>query len=77
LAAEGLTHRQIAARLPGQPTTTAVTNALALDRMMKSLGLSSPYVTVFEPPADFTKLRRHKNARYRFQPRDGYQRPAL
>ena len=77
LAAHGLTHRQIAVRLPGQPTSTAVGNALALDKLMKSLGLSSPYVAVFEPPDDFTKLRRHKNSRYRFQPRDGYQRPAL
>lgn len=54
LAAHGLTHRQIAVRLPGQPTSTAVGNALALDKLMKSLGLSSPYVAVFEPPDDFT-----------------------
>jgi site-specific DNA recombinase len=77
LAAHGLTHRQIAAQLPGSPTTTAVTNALALDKQLKALGLTSPYLTVLEPPADFSKLRRHKNAKYQFQPLNGYKRPAI
>jgi site-specific DNA recombinase len=44
---------------------------------MRSLGLSSPYVTVLEPPEDYTKLRRHKNSKCRFEPLAGYQRPAL
>jgi site-specific DNA recombinase len=77
LATQGLTRDQIAEQLPGKPTSTAVTNAINLDKQMKSLGLSSPYETVLEPPEDMTRLRRHKNARYRFEPWEGYQPPAL
>jgi len=54
-----------------------VTNAPALDRTMRGLGLDTPYVVVTDPPADYPKLRRHRNAKYRFEPVNGYQRPAL
>ena len=77
LAAGGLGPKAIAQAIAEKPTSTAVQNALALQGKMISLGLDSPYVMVFEPPADYPKLRRHKNARYQFKPRDGYQRPKL
>ena len=77
LAAGGLGPTAIAQAIAEKPTSTAVQNALALQRKMISLGLESPYVTVLEPPADYPKLRRHKNSRYQFNPRDGYQRPKL
>ena len=76
-AAGGLGLRAIAQAIAEKPTSTAVHDALALQRKMISLGLDSPYVTVFEPPADYPKLRRHKHARYQFKPRDGYQRPNI
>jgi DNA invertase Pin-like site-specific DNA recombinase len=75
LAAEGLEQRDIARRL--KVTQTAVYRALALDRMMRKRGLDSPYVVVLDPPNDYAKLRRHKNSRYKFTPRDGYQRPPI
>jgi site-specific DNA recombinase len=77
LAAGGLGPNAIAREIAEKPTSTAVQNALALQSKMISLGLDSPYVMVFEPPADYRKLRRHRNARYQFKPRDGYQRPSL
>jgi hypothetical protein len=77
LAAGGLGPKAIAQAIAEKPTSTAVQNALALHRKMTSLGLDSPYVTVFEPPADYRKLQRHKHARYQFKPRDGYQRPNI
>ena len=78
LAADHVPQRQIAALLTEEkPKQAAVQNALDLDRKMKELGLESPYVLVMEPPEDYKKLRRHKNPKYRFQPREGYQRPAI
>jgi hypothetical protein len=44
---------------------------------MKELGLDSPYVLVLEPPDGYPKLRRHKNPKYHFEPREGYQQPAI
>ncbi len=69
--------REIAAALPETPTQTAVWKALALERLMREQGLSSPYVLIEEPPADYGKLRRHKNCQYRLEIREGYQRPTL
>ena len=78
LAAERIPQRQIAARLTEEkPKLAAVQKVLALDQKMKELGLETPYVLVTEPPEDYPKLRRHKNPKYRFQPREGYQRPAI
>jgi site-specific DNA recombinase len=77
LEATGLKPKAIAQQIEEKPTATVVQNALALHRTMESLGLTTPYVTVLEPPDDYRKLRRHKNPRYQFRPRDGYLRPAL
>jgi hypothetical protein len=77
LAAQGLRQREIAARLPGKPTQTAVQRALALHETMRELGLETPYVPVLEPPLDYPKLRRHKNPKYRSAPLEGYQRPTI
>lgn len=77
LANQGFEQREIAKHLSESVTQTAVFNALALDRTMRGMGLTSPYLLVMEPPPDYLKLRRHNNAKYRFEPLDGYQRPAL
>ena len=77
LAMQGLGPKAIAARISERPTATAVQNALALQRKMEELGLETPYVTLFEPPADYSKLRRHKNNKYCFTPLEGYQRLSM
>ena len=77
LAATGLEQREIASQLEEKPTQTAVWNALKLHQQMLDLGLTSPYVFVEEPPEDYGKLRKHKNKKYSFQAKPGYQRPAL
>jgi hypothetical protein len=78
LTARNVPQRQIVARLTDEkPKQPVVQKALALDRTMKEMGLESPYVLVTEPPKDYPKLRRHKNPQYRFQLREGYQRPAI
>lgn len=77
LRATGLTQRQIAARLSEKPKLPIVQKALALDNSMRSSSLSSPYRHVLEPPDDYAKLRRHKNAKYRFEPMDGYSQSPL
>ncbi|WP_339688058.1 hypothetical protein [Gimesia maris] len=77
LAATGLEQREIACQLEEKPTQTAVWNALKLQKQMLKQGLSSPYVFVDEPPEDYGKLRKHKNKKYSFQAKAGYQRPSL
>lgn len=77
LATAGLEQREIARRLDGNPTQTAVWNALKLQKQMLEQGLTSPYKFVDEPPEDYHKLRKHKNKKYSFQPKPGYQRPPL
>jgi hypothetical protein len=44
---------------------------------MRALGLDSPYVFVAEPPEGYTKLRRHRNRKYRFEPLAGYEPRAI
>jgi hypothetical protein len=81
LAARGLGPKQIAARITEpdgtHPTATAVQNALKLHAAMAARGLTSPYLVLREPPADYSKLRRHKNPKYRFERRAGYEPPPL
>jgi site-specific DNA recombinase len=77
LASRGIGQREIARRLPENPTQTAVQRALNLHRIMGDLGLNSPYVLLSEPPDDYPKLRRHRNPKYCFNPRDGYQRAEI
>jgi site-specific DNA recombinase len=77
LAAEGFDQREIARRLPERASQAAVQEALALDRRMRELGLKTPYVLVEDPPQDYSKLRRHRNPKYRFEPLEGYQRPPI
>jgi hypothetical protein len=74
-AAAGQDQRLIARGLG--VTQPAVSHALALDRLMRERGLSSPYELVLEPPMDYLKLRRHLNAKYRFEPVAGYHRPEI
>jgi len=77
LEGEVMQQRRIARELQEQPKQAAVFKALALHRQMLSLGLSSPYVVVREPPDDYPKLRRHRNRKYRFVPLDGYVPPEI
>jgi hypothetical protein len=77
LAAQGLDQREIARRLPGKPTQTAVQRALLLDRRMRERGLETPYISVPEPPQDYPKLRRHRNPKYQFTQLGGYQRQEI
>ena len=77
LHAKGLEQREIAEQLEEKPTQTAVWNALQLQKRMDELQITDPYLIVYEPPADFTKLRRHKNPRYAFQMLEGYVRQQL
>jgi site-specific DNA recombinase len=67
--ASGVTEREAAAAC--DITITAAQRAAGLQRRMAELRLDDPYVPVTEPPVDFTRLRRHLNARYRFEPLEG------
>jgi hypothetical protein len=69
--------RSIGALGRERPTATAVHKALKLDAIMNAKGLTSPYVVLLEPPTDYPKLRRHKNPKYRFERREGYEPPVL
>ncbi|MEI8373280.1 MAG: hypothetical protein WCJ35_10665 [Planctomycetota bacterium] len=77
LALQGMKQRQIAAQLEERPRLPAVQRALALDQLMRDREQTSPYTLVTEPPDDYAKLRRHKSPKYQFQPREGYERPAI
>jgi len=77
LTAEGMPQRCIAKSLSEKATQPAVQNAIKLHRKMQEVGLESPYVAILEPPADYLKLRRHKNGKYEFAMREGYERPAI
>jgi site-specific DNA recombinase len=77
LEALGLKQREIAKRLPGEPTQTAVQRALGLQRLMDQRGLESPYVVLQQPPEDYSKLRRHQNRKYRFEPLSGFEPPKI
>jgi hypothetical protein len=77
LTAEGMPQRCIAQSLSEKATQPAVQNAIKLHRKMQELGLESPYVVLLEPPADYPKLRRHKNGKFEFTMREGYERPAI
>jgi hypothetical protein len=77
LEAQGLKQREIALKFPSKASQAAVQAALALDRQMRELYLTSPYVLLTEPPPDYPKLRRHRNTKFRFEALDGYERPPV
>lgn len=77
LRQQGLEQRQIAAALPQPPTQTAVWKALQLHALMERKGAATPYIVLEKPPEDYTKLRHHKKAKFRFEPLDGYIPPPL
>lgn len=68
--------RHIAAHSSDKPSACTVSAALRLHDAMQRQSLSSPYVLAEHPPAD-QKHRRHKNAKYSFQLRNGYVPPEL
>jgi hypothetical protein len=53
-------------------TKTAAQDAAALDREMKALGLTDPYLPLQEPPQNLAKFRRHLHSRYNFAPLPGF-----
>ena len=65
-----MTEREAAERLG--ITETAAQYAAGLDRLMRRLGLTDPYVRMLEPPTDYPKMRRHLHPRYRFDPLPGF-----
>ena len=75
LIANGMFQRDAARQLG--VTQPAVQRALELNDMMLQRGLTSPYEIIFEPPADYAKLRRHCNPRYNFESKLGYELPQL
>jgi site-specific DNA recombinase len=75
LTARGVKQRDIAAQL--KVTQTAVQKALALHRKMKDLELTEPYVALIQPSDNYSKLRRHRNRKYRFEPLGGYVPPTI
>jgi site-specific DNA recombinase len=77
LTATGMPQRCIAQSLAETATLPAVQNAIALHREMQELRLESPYVVLLEPPDDYRKLRRHKNGKFEFAMRQGYERPVI
>jgi site-specific DNA recombinase len=77
LHGQGLYLRKISAQIDERPAMAAVQASLALHRQMQAASLNTPYVPVLEPPASYSKLRRHKNIRYRFATQVGYVRRDL
>ena len=66
LIASGMNQRE-AAKILGI-TSTAVQRAQALDKKMKELGITDPYIKLNEPPPENSKIKRHKHPRYEFNP---------
>ena len=66
LRAEGVTEKTIARKLG--LSVSATQRAASLDRLMKQRGLADPYVPLTEPPSEQVRMRKHKHARYRFEP---------
>jgi hypothetical protein len=64
--ANGQGQREIASGLG--ITQPAVQRAAALGRQMMTLGIEDPYLPLAAPPEGYERLRRHKHARYRFEP---------
>lgn len=62
LHANDIQTAEIAARL--KITKTAVLNALKLHRQILNADITDPYEILDSPPADYTKLRRHKHPRF-------------
>jgi site-specific DNA recombinase len=74
LMGEGMSQRRIGRNLAEKPKQKVVQDAISLHRKMHELGLMSPYELLLEPPDDYPKLRRHKNPRYLFSMKEGYER---
>ena len=70
LRSQGATERDVA-RSCGI-TITAAQDAARLARIMDEQELTDPYIPVKAPPVDYTKLRRYKSKRYRFEPLAGF-----
>ncbi|MBL9091590.1 MAG: recombinase family protein [Planctomycetaceae bacterium] len=67
----------IAERGKESPTATAVQHAIRLERAVKSQGADSLYEIILAPPEGYTRMRRHKHRKYKFEPLEGYVPPTL
>ena len=72
LQAQGLKVREIGERLG--IAQSAVQRALRIHRLMRSRGLTEPFVRLTSLPVNTNRLRRHLHSRFRFEPLDGYPR---
>lgn len=63
LQADGLSRSQISGQLG--VTLPVVQQAINLRKQMDQLGLEDPYEFLTEPPADYSKLRRHLHKRFK------------
>jgi site-specific DNA recombinase len=70
LRSQGLDQRQVG-RMLGI-TQPAVQNALQLHSLMQQIGTADPYVPVHNVSECTSRLRRHKHARFRFEPLEGF-----
>ena len=61
-----LRERDIAAKLG--IAQSEVQHAAALNRKMQELGVTDPYQILQAPPAEVTRLHRHRHRRYHFEP---------
>jgi site-specific DNA recombinase len=77
LTKEGMGQRRIGRNPDEKATQPAVQRAIVLYRKMQERGLNAPYELLLEPPDDYPKLRRHKNPRYQFSMKEGYERPPI
>lgn len=77
LIAEGHKQREACQLIDQKPKQPTLQKALALQKTMDELGLTSPYVFQKEPPENYKKLRRHKTEHFRFEPLKGYDPPKL
>lgn len=77
LIANGHKQREACQLIDQKPKQPTLQKALALQKKMDELRLTSPYVFQKEPPGDYKKLRRHKTEHFRFEPLEGYAPPNL
>lgn len=77
LIAAGHKQREACQLIDEKPKQPTLQKALALQKKMDELRLTSPYVFQKEPPGDYKKLRRHKTEHFRFEPLEGYAPPNL
>ena len=75
LQQQRLKEREIAVRLG--IAQSAVQRALRINRLMRSLDLTEPFIRLVSIPTVCNRLRRHLHPRFRFEPLDGFPSPRM